>query len=105
MKTEFWKKTQMLVSRFLMVRANTGGVLLEWTNALPIDPEDVLLSRLRCDSVAIVVSGGLKATCRRYVRNLARYVKQRPGNVASEGFVDVGSTATKWLKRSSIFKS
>lgn len=56
----------MLVSRFLMVRVDTGGVILEWTNALPIDPKDALfLSRLRCDSVAIVVSGGLKAVCRR----------------------------------------
>lgn len=56
----------MLVSRFLMLREETGGVFLEWTNALPMDPRDIRLSRLCCDSVVIVVSGGVKVTCRRY---------------------------------------
>lgn len=40
-------------------------MFLEWTNAVPIDPDDVQLSRVDCDQVVIVVSGCVKATCRR----------------------------------------
>lgn len=32
---------------------------------MPIDPNDIQLSRVDCDKVVIVVSGCLKATCRR----------------------------------------
>lgn len=56
---------QILVSQFQMRREDQGGVFLEWTNAVPIDPNDVQLSRVDCDQVMIVVSGCLKATCRR----------------------------------------
>lgn len=57
---------QILVSQFQMRRQDQGGVFLEWTNAVPIDPNDVQLSRVDCDKVVIVMSGCLKATCRRY---------------------------------------
>ncbi|CAM9569155.1 unnamed protein product [Pylaiella littoralis] len=56
---------EILVSQFQLRRENEGGVFLEWTNCVPVNPNDVRLSRLNCDQVVIVVSGCLKATCRR----------------------------------------
>lgn len=64
---------QILVSQFQMRREEQGGVFLEWTNAMPIDPNDVQLSRVDCDQVVIVVSGCLKATCRRCGEGTEQY--------------------------------
>lgn len=61
----------MLVSQFTMLHQRKGGVFREWTNCVPVDPKDIRLSRIRCDSVVIVVSGFLVATCRRYAKSRA----------------------------------
>ncbi|CAM9375137.1 unnamed protein product [Ectocarpus sp. 12 AP-2014] len=56
---------EILVSHFKLRSEGHGGVFLEWTNRMPVDPNDIQLSRVDCDQVAIVVSGCLRATCRR----------------------------------------
>ncbi|CAM9216898.1 unnamed protein product [Ectocarpus sp. 13 AM-2016] len=56
---------EILVSQFKLRSEGHEGVFLEWTNRMPVDPNDIQLSRVDCDQVVIVVSGCLRATCRR----------------------------------------